>query len=254
MRTLDRPPVEEGAAELKPIAWVLSLTLLGCGMATAAAPSHAATPPLFGTVEFRAESLAALPQWQRVLERIEEERPFYRACAAADCPSRGVMAWQALKRSQQGGRPRDQLRAVNRFVNNWEYKDDAHNYGRRDHWASPLEFLRRSGDCEDYAITKYVTLRHLGYGPERLRLVVVHDVLRDVAHAVLAVYLDDEVYILDNLTSAVLPQDRITQYVPYYSVNEQARWAHVAPVAAMMSARNTGVGPGAGSPPAAPED
>jgi predicted transglutaminase-like cysteine proteinase len=230
------------------IAWVLSLALLGSGLATAM-PGRAAfaTPPLFGTVEFRAESLAALPQWQRVLERIEEERPTYRACddAADDCPSRGVMAWRALERGQRGAVPHDQLRAVNRFVNNWEYKDDAHNYGRRDYWASPLEFLRRSGDCEDYAITKYVTLRGLGYAPERLRLVVVHDVLRDVAHAVLAVYLDDEVYILDNLTNAVLPQHRVTQYVPYYSTNEEARWAHVAPLTPMVaSSRGGRVQPG----------
>jgi predicted transglutaminase-like cysteine proteinase len=244
---------------LKPIPWVLPLALLVCGL-VAAAPGRAtaAPPPLFGTVEFRAASLAALPQWQRVLERVGEEAAAYRACdaAAEDCPSRGVMAWRALGRSQRGGAPHDQLRAVNRFVNNWEYKADAHNYGRRDYWASPLEFLRRSGDCEDYAITKYVTLRGLGYEPERLRLVVVHDVLRDVAHAVLAVYLDDEVYILDNLTNAVLPQDRVTQYVPYYSINEEARWAHVAPLAPMLAARATGVRPGAegGAPPAAPEE
>ena len=241
---------------MKPIPWVLSLTLLGCGL-VAAAPGRAAAapPPLFGTVEFRAASLAALPQWQRVLDRVAEERPVYRACdaAAEDCPSRGVMAWRTLKRSQRGGAPHDQLRAVNHFVNNWEYKADTHNYGRRDYWASPLEFLRRSGDCEDYAITKYVTLRGLGYEPERLRLVVVHDVLRDVAHAVLAVYLDDEVYILDNLTNAVLPQDRVTQYVPYYSINEEARWAHVAPLAPMLSAHATGVRPGAERvPPAVP--
>ena len=49
------------------------------GMTPAAA---AATPPLFGTVEFRVDSLAALPQWQRVLRQIERERPVYRLCAA----------------------------------------------------------------------------------------------------------------------------------------------------------------------------
>jgi hypothetical protein len=104
---------------LKPIAWALSLLILSCGLGAPA--GHAAPPPpLFGTVEFRAESLAALPQWQRVLGRVEEERPAYRACAAADgaCPSRGVMAWRAMMRGQKGGESYDQLRAVNRFVNN----------------------------------------------------------------------------------------------------------------------------------------
>lgn len=233
---------------MKPTAWVLSLALLGWSAAAGAAPiepAHRAPtppPPLFGTVEFRAESLAALPQWRAVLERIEVEKDAYRGCAreADACPSRGVMAWRAMMRGQTGTRPEEQIRAVNRFVNNWQYKRDAHNYGRRDYWASPLEFLRRSGDCEDYAIVKYVTLRELGFGPEQLRLVVVRDVLREIDHAVLAVYLDDEVYILDNLTDAVMPQERVTQYVPYYSTNERSRWAHVAPLAPTVVAANGG--------------
>ena len=111
-------------------------------------------------------------------------------------------------REQAGRAPLDQLDAVNRFLNNWRYKEDFANYGRRDYWASPLEFFLRSGDCEDYAIAKYVTLRELGFSAEALRLVVVQDVVRDLAHAVLAVYLDDQVYILDNLTRAVAAAGR----------------------------------------------
>ena len=63
----------------------------------------AAAPPLLGTVEFRAESLAALPQWQRALRQIEAERATYEACRSAgeSCPSRGVLAWQGLIRSQR---------------------------------------------------------------------------------------------------------------------------------------------------------
>ena len=86
----------------------------------------------------------------------------------------------------------EQIRAVNLFLNDWQYKSDIQNYGRRDYWATPLEFLRRSGDCEDYAIAKYVSLRQIGFAPEQLRL-VVRDVVRELAHAVLAVYLDDGV-------------------------------------------------------------
>ena len=139
-------------------------------------------------------------------------------------------------RTQIGRPPIDQLQAVNRFLNDWRYKPDDQNYGQRDYWATPLEFLRRSGDCEDYAIAKYVTLRQLGFAPEQLRLVVVQDVVRDLAHAVLAVYLDEQVYILDNLTKAVLPQERIGQYVPYYSINEDN------PLGPRAAGRGAGVG------------
>jgi predicted transglutaminase-like cysteine proteinase len=81
-----------------------------------------------------------------------------------------------------------------------------------------------------------VSLRQLGFGADQLRLVVLNDVSRDLAHAVLAVYLDEQVYILDNLSRSVLPQEQVRQYVPYYSINETTRWAHVAPVDPVMSA------------------
>ena len=198
----------------------------------------ATTPELFGTVEFRAESLAALPQWERTLRQIEQERGTYEACseAAPSCPSRGVMAWQAMLRSQAGRPQFYQIQAINRFLNDWQYRSDQQNYGRRDYWATPLEFLRRSGDCEDYAIIKYVSLRQLGFGADQLRLVVLNDLSRGLAHAVLAVYLEQQVYILDNLSLAVLPQEQIPQYVPYYSINETTRWAHVEPVEQLISA------------------
>jgi len=212
-----------------------ALALLGAWLAMA--PSVSAQAVLLGTTEFRAPSLASLPQWQGVLRKIETERSTYRACADpdGDCPSRGAAAWQAMLRDQRGRPALQQLDSVNRFLNGWRYKEDLANYGRRDYWASPLEFFVRSGDCEDYAIVKYVSLRQLGFAPEQLRLVVVQDVVRDLAHAVLAVYLDDEVYILDNLTRAVVPQAELAHYVPYYSINETTRWAHVTPVRTLVS-------------------
>jgi predicted transglutaminase-like cysteine proteinase len=224
--------------------------LLGATPAVAAPVAATTAPQLFGTVEFRVDSLAALPQWQYVLRRIARERPIYRACAeaAATCPTRGAIAWQALLKSEVGHPRFEQIQAVNQFLNQWQYKTDEQNYGQRDYWATPLEFLRRSGDCEDYAIAKYVSLRQLGFGADDLRLVVLRDVVRDLPHAVLAVYLDREVYILDNLTTAVLPQEQVSQYVPYYSVNETTRWAHVAPADTVVSSSSTRLSsPGVGS-------
>lgn len=216
---------------------VLRAAAVLAGLLATAPPAAANSSALFNTVEFRAESLAALPQWQRTLHRIADEERTDQACArdAEACPFRAVLAWQSMIKGQAGRPAIDQLQAVNRFLNEWSYKPDEQNYGRRDYWATPLEFLRHSGDCEDYAIIKYVSLRQLGYPADQLRLVVVRDTLRDLAHAVLAVYLPDDVYILDNLTSAVLPQRRVTQYVPYYSINETTRWAHVMPLDTLAS-------------------
>lgn len=221
------------------------MALAAFGLLLALAPAAAASPSLFGTVEFRAESLAALPQWLRVLRQIEAERGVYETCRRTPeaCPSRHVLAWQEMIEAQADQTPIEQLRAVNRFLNGWRYKSDHDNYGVRDYWATPLEFLARSGDCEDYAIAKYVTLRELGFSAEQLRLVVVHDLRRDLAHAVLAVYLDDGVYLLDNLNMAVLPQERVTHYLPYYSVNETTRWAHVPPLETVAERADEGALP-----------
>lgn len=121
----------------------------------------------------------------------------------------------------------DQLRTVNAFFNRWPYRLDEDIYGTSDWWATPQEFLRLSGDCEDYAICKYFALRELGFSPENLRIVVLKDRIRNIGHAVLAVFLEDEVYVLDNVTDMIFPHTKYRHYIPQYSLNEQARWAHI---------------------------
>lgn len=184
---------------------------------------------LFKTAEIRAESHAGLKQWQSVLQRIAAERPIYEACREdrSACPSSAVAAWQDFLDRHRDMPLADQVTAVNRYANKWRYRTDQQVYGRSDYWASPLQFIANSGDCEDYAIMKYVSLRLLGVPDDRLRLAVVQDELRGLAHAVLVVYKNDTAVVLDNLTNAVLPHDRIAHYSPYYSVNATVRWAHV---------------------------
>lgn len=209
---------------------LLRVFILSCVLALVPHPASAMNG-LFGTLEFRARSLDALPQWQRVLDEIADQRPDYKACTdqSAACPSDVMKAWRGFISLLQNASPMEQVRAVNRFVNRWEYKEDDVNYGASDVWVSPMQFFQTSGDCEDFAIVKYVSLRDLGFPPESLRIVVVRDTLRQIAHAVLAVHVDGQVYIMDNVTGAVLPQERVLQYKPYYSVNESHRWAHVEP-------------------------
>lgn len=226
----------------------LKLAILGVLLSCVPTASHsAAFPPLFDTLEFRGESLDALPQWQRVIDEIRKEQALYQAChnANSPCSSRALLAWQSMIKSNLDNDPMLQLRAVNRFANRWPSRTDEQNYLTIDYWASPLNFLQYSGDCEDYVILKYVSLRQLGFDAEQLRLVVVKDVLRDVAHAVLAVNVDQQVFILDNLFQAVLPQERVNQYQPYYSVNEDARFSHFTAGGLLMAGSPQAIPPGA---------
>lgn len=204
------------------------LAISAFGAATmVAAPAAAGSSALFNTVEYRTNDLNELPKWQATLQKIAKEKKTY-----ATSSSKAVKAWQAMIRGNKGTRQIDQLHAANGFINQWRYRTDSYNYKQSDYWASPAEFFSRSGDCEDYAIAKYVTLRQMGFSAEQLRLVVVKDTNQNLAHAVLAAYVDGDVFILDNITSEIRSQAAVTEYVPYYSVNEQARWAHAAAPAA----------------------
>ena len=122
---------------------------------------------------------------------------------------------------------RKRLTAVNDFFNRWPYRHDAELYGRNEYWATPREFMSRSGDCEDYAIAKYFALRALGFGRDALRIVVLKDRIRGIGHAVLAVYLADDILILDSLSNLIVSHSRYQHYVPQVSMNETTRWGHV---------------------------
>ncbi|MEE8547966.1 MAG: transglutaminase-like cysteine peptidase, partial [Alphaproteobacteria bacterium] len=80
--------------------------------------------------------------------------------------------------------------------------------------------------CEDYAITKYMSLRTLGVPAEDMRIVVLQDMNLRLAHAVLVVYLNDEAFVLDNQIRWVVKETTIRHYRPYYSVNETHWWLH----------------------------
>jgi len=131
-----------------------------------------------------------------------------------------IAAWKAFIGSEQGHAPRAALDEVNAFINKHVYRLDGY------YWETPRELVVKDGDCKDYAIAKYFTLRKLGWNAEDLRVVVLRDV--DIAedHAIVVAYLDGKTYSLDNLVPMVLPTEAIHHYRPYYSINENQWWMH----------------------------
>ncbi len=119
------------------------------------------------------------------------------------------------------------VREVNRFFNQMRFVDDIVHWGENDYWATPIEFLgSNGGDCEDFSIAKYFTLRHLGVPDERLRMVYVKAVRLNQAHMVVA-YLPDadaEPLILDNLNPEVLRAGLRRDLQPVYSFNGESLW------------------------------
>lgn len=199
---------------------------LSCYSADAAfaADKKAKKPQLFGTMEFKGK-LNRLPKWLNVLAKMQAWKGYFKTPAMAQLPSRS--GWRKLKTQAATMDDMGKLKAVNKFFNQWPYRLDSGNYGQRDYWATPMEFLKKSGDCEDYSIAKFYALRELGFSTDNLRIVALKDRIRGIGHAVLAVYLDNEIYILDNQTVMVLPHSRYKHYIPQYSVNDKFRWMHV---------------------------
>ena len=195
-------------------------------------PHEQATPfaALFGSLGIRSSNLAAFPQWSRVLERhAGAGRQADKPCTPIG-PGRciGGEDWKRLLASLEGKDKRAQVDEVSRYVNQATYIPDSLNYGKKDYWATPSELFSRGGDCEDYAIAKFVALRALGFSNSQMRLVVVQDLKRDLPHAVLVVHLGRRILVLDNQLSRVVSADQVRRYRPIYSINEQHWWIHRA--------------------------
>ncbi len=179
-----------------------------------------AYPSLFGTSEDYSSNLALFRKWNGAVERYRGERE---NCVSPRCDK---ARWKKVIDDLRGAERMAQLAAINTAMNEYPYILDDVNWGVPDYWATPFEFLRRSGDCEDYAIAKYMALRALGVGEQDLRVVVLRDLNLQLGHAVLAVYLDDRALILDNQIKKIVPAEVIRHYQPIYSINENGWWLH----------------------------
>jgi predicted transglutaminase-like cysteine proteinase len=99
---------------------------------------------------------------------------------------------------------------------------DLQQYGEIDVWTSPLVTLMRGGgDCEDYAIAKFVALRQAGLAPDDLRIVIMHDTIRGEDHAVVAARLDGRWLTLDNRRMAMVWDTDVINYRPTFVIDQQ---------------------------------
>jgi predicted transglutaminase-like cysteine proteinase len=98
---------------------------------------------------------------------------------------------------------------------------DLEQHGVMDLWTAPLAALSAGrGDCEDYAIAKYVALREAGVSAGDLRFVIVHDVRLKQDHAVVAARLDDRWLVLDNTRLPLLEEGELPHYAGVLAMNE----------------------------------
>ncbi len=189
--------------------------------------SQEEVPGIFRSFEIAKTDLAPFPKWLGAREKAREEMAkFDPNCKPTEANPCGINAWANKIESLRPLPLLEQIQAVNDYLNQAEYVVDMINWGIKDYWSSPGEFFSRFGDCEDYAIAKFLTLRELGVPSPNMRIVVLQDQNLKVAHAILAVYLADRTLVLDNQIPQVVPEQTILHYLPFFSLNEEGWWLH----------------------------
>lgn len=138
-----------------------------------------------------------------------------------------LLAWQELIQSDNLQTDFAKLRKVNDFFNQFEFVSDALHWQKEDYWATPIEFLASDGgDCEDFALAKYFTLKKLGIAEEKLNMTYVKAWELNQAHMVVTYYERpaSEPLVLDNLISGIEPASKRTDLLPVFSFNGSSLW------------------------------
>ncbi|HEY7687657.1 MAG TPA: transglutaminase-like cysteine peptidase [Dongiaceae bacterium] len=214
------PPVQRPASRLRAAALAILALLAAAAGHAAQAASAGAADSIFGTKELHSNNLNMFPKWRDTLQRFQAEM---KNCGGSACKTD---EWLGFLDKIRNLPPEEQIRAVNREMNDKPYVTDPVNWHMADYWATPLQFLRKDGDCEDYAISKYMALKALGFPTDELRIVVLQDTNLNIPHAILVVYFGGRALVLDNQVSGIVPAESIHHYQPYYSINEDGWWLH----------------------------
>lgn len=194
----------------------LALLCLGLGSGQAEARKY---PKIFGSIELPSKNLKKFPKWIDMVGRWKDGA----GCESDTCTAKG---WQALINDLKGKDRLTQIKEVNKLLNSKKYIIDMKNWGMEDYWATPYQFLKKNGDCEDYAIAKFMVLKALGVPIEDMRVVALQDLNLGVGHAVLVVYEGNDPLLLDNQIKTVVPVNSVKHYQPVYSINELGWWLH----------------------------
>ncbi len=149
-------------------------------------------------------------KWTELQSRILADKATLAVCQTGERPcSAAAKRFLAIVDSARQREGKARFGEINRAINlSIRPMSDMAQYGVEDYWASPLQSLgSRAGDCEDYAIAKYVALEEAGVAPDDLQLEIVRDVEHQATHAVVAVHFKNEWLVLDNRTLLMMNAD-----------------------------------------------
>jgi predicted transglutaminase-like cysteine proteinase len=153
-------------------------------------------------------------KWTAVEGQIAMERKLLAACRSkkTPCPAAAVR-FQAIVDTGRTRNGRARIGTINRAVNlAIAYKKKP---GTVDRWSTPLITLdSQTGNCMDYAITKFAALEEAGIDSANLRIVIVHDLRQNADHAIVAVRDRNEWLVLDNRHFALATDAQTPRVTP----------------------------------------
>ena len=185
----------------------------------------APTDEPFGLLTFRAPEGMLWVKWRKLEGEIRADERVISDCRADpnQCSSPAALRFLNLLDSARDMPMRVKIATINRSINSQiRYVSDLKQHGVIDLWSAPLAtFTGGEGDCEDYAIAKYVALRELGVNADDLRLLLVRDRAVGQDHAVLGVRHDGRWLVLDNRHSLLLDMTEVRQFTPLFAIDQE---------------------------------
>ncbi len=177
------------------------------------------TAALACLLTYRGSLAESFPMSGELLNKTEQEHPGF--------AQERIASWEKLISHYKNSGHQQKLHVVNQFFNKMKFVNDRDHWGKEDYWATPLQMLTSNGgDCEDYSIAKYFTLRKMGIPAEHMRLTYVKAIKLKQAHMVLAYYSapDATPLILDNLVNEIQTATSRDDLQAVYSFNSTDLW------------------------------
>ena len=225
------------------------------GTAPEMSPPPVAEP--FGLKTIPISNGDVLTKWRGVEADISAESTILARCrvSAERCPSvaKAFLAIIAAGAKEKG---RARIGVINRAINlAIRPMSDLAQWGVIDRWSAPLDtFTTGRGDCEDYAIAKYVALREAGIAEADVRLVILRDLATKQDHAVVSVRLDDSAsggggwIVLDNRWLTLVEDNEMPRIAPMFVLDQSGVrmfWPLTAPAPPMPPVASRSAAPAA---------
>ena len=194
----------------------------------AASDSNQEDEPFGLTASSAPENSTTWQEWKKVIADADAELHKLETCRAQRDCNAAEEKYAAIVKEARDKDGRAKIEYVHKRINGEiRYEPDPVQWGLPDHWSLPADVDGKGslntgvGDCEDYALAKYLILLDARFPDKDLRILLVHDNFVKADHAVLAARLDHKWLILDNRFDRLYEDKDLKQFKPLMVVDTQ---------------------------------